>query len=266
MNIKGIRKHSRKERLMLVGQLVEYWKTKFTDDLLGVAVSASVARGEDQTFSDLELDVFLREKPERREEHYLQRVVDGMLIEALYHTPDEYLQERSSITHHWYLSASDQWMVVYNQSFFDELSKKLQSIHHHKADFWAAATRERYEFQESFCKVLNAVEIGNQEGISLLLMDAVLNVLKILALINQQPFTTFSRFITESRQFQIRPDRWDDMLDLLVFGKYHELERAREICLAVFQSMEEIFRLNGIELFADELDPNLPNRSMIHPV
>ncbi|PKO06378.1 MAG: hypothetical protein CVU41_06555 [Chloroflexi bacterium HGW-Chloroflexi-3] len=252
--------------MSLVDQLIPLWKKKFGDNLLGIAVSASVARGEDQAYSDLELDVFLREKPEKRDEQYLQRVVDGMLIEAIYHTPDEYLQERSSITHHWYLSASDHWMVVYNQSFFDDLMKKLQAIHHHQADFWVAATRGRYEFQESFSKVLNVVEIDNQEGISLLLMDAVMKVLKILALINQLPFTTFSRFITEARQFQIKPDRLDDMLDLLVFGIYRELESVREVCLAVFQSMEEIFRQNGIELFADELDPNLPNRSMLHPV
>lgn len=264
--MKGIKKHSREERLAIVDQLVQYWKIKFGDNLLGVAVSASVARGEDQAFSDLELDVFLREKPTNREDHYLQRVVNGMLIEALYHTPDEFIEDRSSISHHWYLSASDQWFVVYNQPFFEDFSKKLQAIHHQLADFWAAATRGRYEFQESFCKVLNAVETDNQEGISLLLMDAVLNVLKILAMINQQPFTTFSRFITEARQFKIRPERLDDMLDLLVFGNYRELQIVKEVCLAVFQSIEEIFNQNGIELFADELDPNLPNRSILRPV
>ena len=82
---------------MLINQLVEYWKMKFADNLLGVAVSASVARGEDQAFSDLALDVFLWEKPTNKEDYYLKRGVDGMLIEALYHTPNEYLQERSSI-------------------------------------------------------------------------------------------------------------------------------------------------------------------------
>jgi len=264
--LSGIRAHSRDERMAAVDRLIPLWQKKFGDNLLGIAVGASVARGEDQAYSDLELDVFLREKSEKSEEQYLQRVVDGMLIEAIYHTQEEFLREQETIPMHWYLSASDRWMVVYGQEFFENLWKKLQVIHHHPSDFWTAATRGRYEFQESFSKVLNAVEIGNQEGISLLLMDAVLNVLKILALINQQPFTTFSRFITEARQFQIRPDKWDDMLDLLVFGKYHELECVREICLAVFQSMEEIFKLNGIELFADELDPNLPNRTVVRPI
>ncbi|HSM26321.1 MAG TPA: hypothetical protein VK856_15770 [Anaerolineaceae bacterium] len=65
--ISGIRAHTREERLLMVDQLVEFWKKKFADNLLGIAVSASVARGEDQDYSDLELDVFLREKPAKRE-------------------------------------------------------------------------------------------------------------------------------------------------------------------------------------------------------
>ncbi len=132
--LKGIRAHSREERLAVVDQIIPLWERKFGENLLGIAVSASVARGEDQAYSDLELDVFLREKPEKREEQYLQRVVDGMLIEAIYHTPEEFLRERETIPAHWYLSASDRWMVVYGQEFFDDLLNKMKGIQHSKKD------------------------------------------------------------------------------------------------------------------------------------
>ena len=64
--IKGIRAHSREERKAVVDQLIPLWKKKFGENLLGIAVSASVARGEDLAYSDLELDVFLCEKPEKK--------------------------------------------------------------------------------------------------------------------------------------------------------------------------------------------------------
>lgn len=264
--LKGIKSHSREERIAVVEKLIAFWQKKFAENLLGIAIGASVARGEDQNYSDLELDVFLREKPQKREEQYLQRVVDGMLVEAIYHTSEEFLSERKSIAPHWYLSASDQWLVVYNQPFFDDLLIKLKEIQHSHEDFLTAATRGRYELQESFCKVLNAVETQNKEGISLLLMDAALHLLPMLALINQQPFTTFSRFITEAREFEIKPDRLDDLLDLLANGTYQNLDKVKEVCVTVFRSVEEFFRRNGIELFADVLDPNLPNYSMVKPV
>jgi len=264
-NITGIRRHSHEERLRMVEQLVEFWQKKFADNLLGVAIGASVARGEDQAYSDLELDVFLREKPAKREEQYLQRVVDGMLIEAIYHTPEEYIKERETIPYHWHLSASDQWTVVYNPVFFDEFKDKLSAIHYSDADFISAATRKRYQLQESFCKVLNAVEVNNREGISLLLMDAALNLLEVLAYLNQQPFTTFSRYISQAKEFTIKPDRLDDFLDLLVNGTYQDLPMVREVSLKVFTSLEKIFRDHRIELFNDELDPKLLNRSTIIP-
>lgn len=195
MKITGIRRHSHEERLRMVEQLVEFWQKKFTDNLLGVAIGASVARGEDQAYSDLELDVFLQEKPTKREDQYLQRVVDGMLIEAIYHTPEEYIKERETIPYHWHLSASDQWTVVYNPVFFDELKNKLSAIHYSDADFISVATRKRYQLQESFCKVLNAVEVDNREGISLLLMDAALNLLEVLAyLINNHSLLSVDIF------------------------------------------------------------------------
>ena len=264
--VKGIRSHCREERMAVVDQLIPLWKKKFGNNLLGIAIGASVARGEDLSYSDLELDVFLREKPENREEQYLQRVVDGMLIEAIYHTPEKFLKERETIPSHWYLSASDRWMVVYGQEFFDDLLNKIKSIQHTKEEFMAAATRSRYELQESFCKVLNAVNMNNHEGISLLLMDAVLHMLQILSFVNQQPFTTFSQFISEARDFKIKPERFDDLLDLLVNGTYQELEQVRKICLVVFESLEDVFRQYGIELYNDELDPNLPNSKMVEPI
>ena len=96
---------------------------------------------------------------------------------------------------------------------------KMKSIQHSQNDFLEAATRGRYEFQESFCKVLNAVETKNHEGISLLLMDAVLHLLQMLSFINQQPFSTFSQFLSEARKFEIKPERFDNLLDCLSMGR-----------------------------------------------
>ena len=157
-------------------------------------------------------------------------------------------------------------MVVYNPAFFDDLMNKMQAIQFSQVDFMIAATRKGYEFQESFCKVLSAVELDNHEGISLLLMEATLNLLKILAFINQQPFTTFSRYISQARNFRVKPDRLDDLLDLPVFGTYQNLAQVKDICLAVFGSVENLFSQHGIELFSDELDPDLLNRTVIHPI
>lgn len=261
----GLRPHTHEERLELARRLVPLWLTKFGDDLLAVAVSASVARGQDCAYSDLELDVFVRQKPADENEHYLQRIVDGMLIEAIYHTPDEFLEDRMSIAPHWHMSASDQLVPIYNAAFLEDLLAKVRSAQHPQQEFVRAATRERFELQESFSKVLNAIAQENREGMSLLIMDAALHTLRILALLNKHSFTTFSRYISEARTFVIKPERLDDLLDILEYGRYRDLVMLESVTWSVFDDMEKIFAGYGIQLYKDELDPNLPNSPYLTP-
>lgn len=258
--VQGIRPHTRSERLAVIEKLIPLWQEKFGDNLLSVAVSASVARGEDCAYSDLELDLFLRDSPEVEDERYLQRVVDGMLIEVVYHTPEAFLRERTGIAGHWHMSASDRLVGVYNAPFIDELMAQIDAAHHTEDEFLRAASRPRYELQESFSKVLNAVEQGNVEGISLLVMDAVMHLLQVLALVNRHSFTTFGRYIAEARAFAIKPDCFDDLLDILVEARYRDLPYVGEVMWAVFAGVECIFEARGFRLYEDELDPNLLNR------
>ena len=257
-NPHGIKPHTRAERTAIIEQLIPLWQKKFGENLIAIGACASYARGEDIAYSDLELELFLKEKPVG-EDAYFQRVVDGMLIEVIYHTPDEFLRDRTGIAPHWHISASDHLTPVYNAPFIEKLMQQVQAAQHSEAEFLRAAARERYKLQENFAKVLNTVEQSNIEGVSLLVMDAVLVLLQVLALINQRPFVTFARYIAQARQFPIKPDRFDDLLDILVQGTYQDLPHLREVVLAVFAGMEIIFEQRGIHLYDDPLDPNLPN-------
>ena len=254
----GLQPHTHAERAALIEQLIPLWQKKFGDNLLAIAASASYARGEDIAYSDLEMEVFLKEKPVG-EDAYLQRVVDGMLIEVLYRTPEEFLRDRLELPPHWHLSASDRLLPVYNAPFLEKLLQQAQAAQHSEAEFLQVAAQERGPLQESFAKVLNAVEQNNVEGVSLLLMDAVLTLLKVLALLNRRPFITFARYIEQARQFPIKPDRFDDLLDILVQGSYQDLPRLRQAILDVFVGVEALFARRGLALYNDSLDPNLPN-------
>ena len=267
----GLRPHTHAQRQAVVDGLIPLWQQKFGEKLIAIAASASFARGEDCAYSDLEMEVFVKEKPASPDEGYLQRVVDGMLVEVIYRTPEEFLRERSGIAPHWHMSASDRLAPVYNAPFIEELMAQVQAaqqaaqsaVPHSAGEFLRAATRQRFELQESFSKVLNAVEQNNVEGVSLLLMDAVLHLLHVLALVNRRPFVTFARYIHAARSFEIKPERFDDLLDLLVEGRYTDLQALGEIALAVFTGVEHIFAERGIQLYADPLDPNLPNRPVL---
>lgn len=256
----GLKPHTHAERAAIIEKLVPLWRQKFGENLLGIAACASYARNEDCAYSDLELELFLKELPADEETCYL-RVVDGLLIEVIYHTPQDFLLERTGIASHWYISASDRLVPVYNALFIDKLMQQVQAVQHSNEALVRVAAEERYELQETFAKVLNAVEQNNREGVSLLVMDAAMRVLQILALINRQPFVTFASYIAQARRFLVKPERLDDLLDILVQGGYGDLPRLREVMLAIFTGMVRIFAERGLRLYDDAFDPNLPNAS-----
>jgi hypothetical protein len=257
---RGLQAHTHAQRQAVIEQLIPLWQEKFGENLLSVAACASYARGVDVSYSDLELDVFLKELPAAGEDQYLQRVVDGMLIEVIYLTPEKYIRSVTEPGRDWFVAASDVLVGVYNLEFVEEVVRRARAVQYPPEAYLHQAAEYRYELQEAFGKVLNAVEQDNVEGISLLLGDAVLFLLRTLATLNQQPFTTFGRFISEARALPIKPERMDELLDLLVQGSYQNLPYVREVCLTVFASLEQIFEGRGIRLFDESLDPRLPNR------
>jgi predicted nucleotidyltransferase len=256
----GLRPHTHVHRQAVIQQLIPLWQEKFGDNLLAIAACASFARGADVSYSDLEVGVYLKEPLPSGEDRFLQRIVDGMLIEAIYYTPQQYIKEVTEVGKDWYVAASDIMVGVYNPDFIEDLVRQVRAVQVPAEAYLHQAAEYRYELQEGFGKLLNAVEQNNIEGISLLLADAVLFLLRTLATLNRQPFTTFARFIREARRLPVKPERMDELLDLLVQGSYQNLPYVGEVSLAVFASLEQIFAQRGIQLFDDPLDPCLPNR------
>lgn len=258
MASEGLKPHSHAEREQILNQLVSLWRKKFGYNLLAVAVEASFARGDDQLYSDLEVVVFLNEPIRSHADRIYQRIIDGMLIEAEYLTPEEFVKRSCSVTKDWYIAGSTVLRAVYNKPFVDQIIRHCQAVSPPREVFLRRAAEGIFALQEACGKILNAVEQRNTEGISLLVLDCVLWLLRTLAFFNQRPFTTLSRFIEQARTFAIKPDRFDDLLDLVVRGEYRELDRLGEIIVTVFASVEHLFTDQGLKLYQAPLDPDKP--------
>ena len=263
MTPQGLKPYTHQERQAIVSHLVPLWQHKFGENLVAVAATASFARGDDRAYSDLEFVVFLKELPPLHEDQYLQRIVDGLLIEAVYVTEEAYLREYTTLSPDWYVSSSAILVGVYNSTFVERLMQQVQEIHYPREQFVARAAKRWYEVQESFGKVLSAVDQNNREGVSLLVFDATLHVFVTLSFLNQQSFTTFATFVAQARAFRSKPARFDELLDLLIEGQYGDLQRLQAVMLAVFEGVEQMFQEAGWQLYDDSTDPNIPNKQFL---
>lgn len=260
MHPESLKPHTRAEREAVAAALIPLWRRKFGDGLLAVAATGSFARGDDRAYSDLELVVFVREPPTPGEDPYLQRIVDGMLVEAEYLTEEAYVARYATLSADWYLSGGAPLLPLHNGPFVERIARRVAEIRYPREQFLRRAARRFIEVQEASAKVLGAIDAGDRTAIPLTLFDAVMHVLVTLSFLNQRPFTTFARFIDEGREMPRTPARLGELLDVVVDGRYQDLPHLRDVILDVVDGLERQFRDEGVPVTDASLDPHLPNR------
>jgi hypothetical protein len=250
--MKGLKKYTHQDRQRIVEEMLPQIREKFGDNLIALAAQGSFARNEDLDYSDLELIAFVREMPAGR--HGIGKICDGLLIELVWMTRQEYIAETLEVTKMWYLSASDKLLPIINAEFINELNE-YHTVNL-KEKCLAEAKHHWHEVQEATSKVLNAIASENRAGLPLVLFDMVRHFLISLSLLNQTPFVTFAQFISQARTFEVKPPNLDDLLDLIVHGAYQDLHKLEDLVVPVFSQFEEIFDDFGIELYEDKIDLN----------
>ncbi|HSK73859.1 MAG TPA: hypothetical protein VK892_19330, partial [Pyrinomonadaceae bacterium] len=212
----------------------------------------SFARNDDSDYSDLELIAFVKEIPEGHQG--IGKIRDGLLIEIFWTTREKYIAETLEITEDWHISGSDKLLPIINAEFINELSSyRAENL---KEKCLAEARKHWHEVQESTAKLLNAIAAENRAGIPLVLFDMTRHFLISLSLLNQTPYTTFSRFVSEARRFEIKPQGFADLLDIIVKGEYQDLRRLEKTVVSTFSQLENIYENVGVELYDDKIDLN----------
>ena len=250
--MKGIKKHTHADREKIINEMVPLIKDKFGDNLVALAAQASYARGDDADYSDLELTAFLKEMPEGKNTQGMSVIKDGMLIELQWTTRKLYISEVKEPAEEWYIAGSDVLLPLINEEFISELnSYKIENL---KEKCLKQGVRHWPSVQESTTKLLNAINQENREGIPLLVFYVLKDTLISLSFLNRTPYTTAGKFIAEARNFQLKPGRYDEFLDMVVDGKYGDLELLKELTVSIFEKFERIFEELGSTLYDDSPD------------
>jgi len=256
--MKGLKKYSHKDRGKIIKEMIPLIKKKFGKNLLALAAQASYARNEDYAYSDLELIAFIKKKPRGKKWDGMGKIRDGLLVELMWTTKEMYLQHVREVTDDWYIAGSDRLVPLINKKYIEEINAyQVQNL---KEKCWHQAAGLWNEIQEGVAKVLNAIIKKNRDGLPLLLIVNYWWMLKLLALLNQKPYTTFAKGTTQAKKFKTKPAHFEDLTRLIIEGKYQNLPRLRKIIQQVFTEFENIFEQQGFDLYYDNFDPNKPSK------
>lgn len=253
---KGLKKHTHAERQTIIGEMTPLIKKRFGDNLIALAASGSYARNEDADYSDLELEGFVKKMPRGKKFGGFAKIYDGMLIEMMWSTRETYLEHTLEPNEEWYLSGSDHLLPIFNKKFIDELNDyRVENLRKKCLDL---AVGHFPVVLENSGKLLNAIDSKNRDGVPLLILYTIQEMLTVLAYLNQKPYLTSSRMISEARELPIKPKTFDELLDIAVKGEYTQLAGLRRTAVAVFTEFEAIFEGLGLRLYDDDFDPNKP--------
>lgn len=256
--MKGIKKYTHKQRQKVIRGLLPLIKKKFGKNLLALAACASYARHEDRSYSDLELVAFVKKMPKRKSWGGMGRIKDGLLVELVWLTRESYIKNTLEINNHWFISGSDTLLPIINTKFIAEISGYTVKNKRKKCLNFAA--KNWYEVQEASAKVLNAISQKNRKNLPLLVSDMFLRMLIVLSFLNQRPYTTLSKFVSESEKFKIIPKHFKQLTDIMTKGKYGSLILLKSTVERVFAEFEKIFDAQGLELYDTTIDPAIPQR------
>lgn len=259
--MKGLKRHTKDERRKIAREMIPLIKNKFGDNLIGLAYVGSMARDDDADHSDIELVAYLKEMPTKKGLNAMSKIRDGVLVELEWTTKEDEIKNTHEVTRDWYIAGSDFQKAIINDELITEINDFVpENLEQRCRD--RAAVRW-YEVQEATGKLFNALDQNNIEGIPLLFFELCLQMLIVLSFINLTPYTTMSKFVTQAKSFAVKPDSFDDLMDILIKGKYTDLENLRAIVERVFEEFEELFSRMGYELYYNDLDPNLPHKDYL---
>lgn len=251
--MKGLRKYSHKDREKVIRELVPLVKKKFGDNLIALATDGSYARGEDTDYSDLEMFAFVKDMPPGKDMEGMSRIRDGLLVEIIWTTEETYLKKVKEVTNEWYLAGSDTLLPIINEEFIDELNK--YQVKNLREKCQKELVRYWSEVQEAVAKVLNAINQENHEGLPLLLFYMMNNMLVSLSLLNQTPYITLGRFFNQARTFKTKPEKFDELLDVIIAGNYNDLSLLKELTVSIFEGFETVIEKLGLEVYHTSIDP-----------
>jgi len=246
--MRTIRPHTRAERLAIAAALVPRIRARFGDRLLALATCASVARGTDGPYSDLELQAIVKEGPSGGN----GILHDGMLVEIEWTTEAEYVATCREVTADWYLAGSSRLEPLLNSRLISSLNS--MAAENLESKCLAQARLQWFEVQESTAKVLNAIEASDRDALGLVAWDMTRHVLIALALLNAKSYTTFAQMFAEARALPKRPPALAELLDAMRDGTHREPERFREAVVSVYEQMEALYDSCGVPLGTEGID------------
>jgi len=229
-------KFTREERLIFAKEFSEKIKSKFKEKLLAVGIYGSVAREEDQPYSDLEMLVILKGL------HH-EKTIEGIYRDLKYEinlcTKERIKKKIHTIDIDWPISVGQYLKILPlhdPQSVFDYFVKEYERVIKKSFKPYIAEVFSCDLF-DLFCKFFNAKERKNYQSMRFLIFVLCDKMSKFLGLLNKQYYHSVAERPQDAMKMPINFPSFIELMKKITAGK---IENTKELSILIEKVYREI--------------------------
>lgn len=243
--------HTHEQRAEIVERLVEMHERELGSNLHGLATQGSFARDEDAPYSDLEIVAFLYSMPRDAQWVDREQVYDGMFVDIVWTTKDEYVARVKEVTPQWYLAGSDHLgRTRVNPELIDEINAFTpQDL---RARCLTEAEKRWPTLHEATTKVFNAAAREHTPDLGRLVFAMLEHVLVELAFLNTHPYKSSSTSLEEALALPHQPRHLPELAAIATDGGFTDHAHVDAAVKAVFAEVTELLEAEGATLAVGE--------------
>lgn len=245
------RPHTHEDRARIVVHLADLHRANLGANLVGLATQGSFARNEDRAYSDLELVAFLKQLPVEAERVDGEQIFDGMFVDLVWTTEDDYIARVKEVTPAWYIAGSDRLEPVVNGALIAKINGyQPQNL---RARCLEQAVKRWPALHEATTKVLNALARDDTPDLGRLFFSVLDHVLVVIAFLNAKPYKSTSTLLQEALRLPKQPPGLAALAAVAVQGGYTDRRRVGQAVMAVLVDLEGMLEAAGATLEVKEL-------------
>jgi hypothetical protein len=241
-----LRKVSHEERLELGKKICDKALETYREDVLAVLIIGSTSKALDRPFSDLEMDIIVRDTLEVPTKYYLH---DGLLVQIDYKQESPFLKEVVKITREWPLWADEcrNRIVLFER---DGWTRKLSEAvkENDKADFAEVLRFAILGMTESLAAVRNADFQDDLNDLKTRAFYLAWDTAKLVYLLNRKYVLTTSWFWRQLFECPEQPRDLRKLIDILAGFAPSTREDLVETAERLWRETMTLVRKHGISI------------------
>jgi kanamycin nucleotidyltransferase len=230
------------ERIQLAQAITQAILRQHGDSVIAVAIYGSVAKEEDETYSDLEMWAVMQDPFATREQAFIYQDIS---VELSYLSRERMLAQAGEVTSLWPLEADayHAFRTLFERQDFSEQVYQVTS-NLREADFHAAMRQAMIETFENLGKLKNAWERADQYGVIECGRRLTFTTAMLIGLANRRFYPSLRGLHQLAKQMPRQPRDYPRLLDLA--GAFTTTDRSQ-----VYQAALELWE--NLQIFAQEL-------------